>query len=149
MSPWAVNWVDYNGKVHPEPFDINCGCFDPARTIVLNPNAWESVPNGQWANHFSTIRSYRGMRRPQESANFSRNFRFREGRMMLQVRAEFNNVFNRTLLPQPLSAGQNFAANPTTTGGIFTAGFGTFGNLTGGAAFGSQRSGMLIGRFTF
>jgi len=150
MSPWAVNWTDYDGKVHPEPLDINCHCYDPARTVVLNPAAWEGVPNGQWANDYSDIRYFRGIRRPQENANFSRNFRFKEGRMSLQVRVEMNNVFNRTLLPSPLSLGQNFGANPTASGGIFTAGFGTFGNLTGATAgLGAQRSGQLIGRFTF
>jgi hypothetical protein len=150
MSPWAVNWLGYDGVVHPEPLDINCGCFDPTKTIALNPLAWESVPNGQWANDQSTIRYFRGMRRPQESANFSRNFRFREGRMTLQVRVEVNNVFNRTLLPSPLSGGQNFGANPTNVNGIFTAGFGSFGNLTGGGGgLGAARTGLLVGRFTF
>jgi hypothetical protein len=149
MSPYAVNWVDYDGKVHPEPLDINCHCYDPTRTVVLNPQAWESVPNGQWAADFSTIRYYRGIRRPQESANLSRNFRFKE-RYTLQIRIEMNNIFNRTLLPQPTSGGANFAANPTAVGGQYTGGFGTFGNLpTGAAAPGPARSGLLIGRFQF
>jgi hypothetical protein len=150
VSPYAVNWVDYSGQVHPEPLDINCTCYDPAKTIVLNPAAWASVPNGQWADDLSDIRYYRGIRRPQESANLSRNFRFKEGRMTLQIRVEMNNVFNRMLLPQPFSGGQNFAANPTASGGLYIGGFGTFGNLTGGAAaMGAQRSGLLIGRFQF
>jgi hypothetical protein len=150
VSPYAVNWVDYSGQVHPEPLDINCKCYDPAKTIVLNPAAWASVPNGQWADDLSDIRYYRGIRRPQESANLSRNFRFKEGRMTLQIRVEMNNVFNRMLLPQPFSGGQNFAANPTASGGLYIGGFGTFGNLTGGAAaMGAQRSGLLIGRFQF
>ena len=149
MNPWAVNWTDYDGKVHSEPLDINCHCYDPAKTVVLNPAAWESVPNGQWANDYSSIRYFRGIRQPAENANLSRNFRFKEGRMALQVRVEMNNVFNRTLLPNPLSANQNFGANPTSTGGVYTGGFGTYGNLSGGAILGAQRSGQLIGRFTF
>lgn len=148
MSPWAVNWTDYDGKVHAEPLDVNCKCFDPTKTVALNPLAWDSVPNGQWANSFSDIRTYRGVRRPQESANLSRNFRFKE-RITLQVRVEMNNVFNRMLLPQP-TAGGNFAANPTAANGLFTGGFGTFGNLTTGAsAPGAQRSGLFVGRVTF
>jgi hypothetical protein len=149
MNPYAVNWVDLDGKVHSEPLNINCHCYDPTRTIVLNPQAWETVPNGQWAADFSSIRYYRGVRRPQEGASLSRTFRFKE-RYTLHIRAEFNNIFNRTLLPQPVSALVNFAANPTAIGGQYTGGFGTFGNLqTGAAAPGAARSGTFIGRFQF
>jgi hypothetical protein len=109
------------------------------------------VPNGQWANDFSNIRYYRGIRRPQESANLSRNFKFgADGRFRLQLRLEVNNVFNRMLLPQPTSTASNFAANPTAVNGLYTGGFGTYGNLTTGAsAPGAARSGLLIGRLTF
>jgi hypothetical protein len=150
MSPWAVNWTDYNGKVHAEPLDINCKCYDPAKTIVLNKDAWESVPNAQWANDYTNLRFWRGVRRPQESANLSRNFRFKEGRITLQIRAEVNNVFNRTLLPNPTTNGStSFTTAPTLTNGVYTGGFGSFGNVTGGAGLGAARSGLLIGRFQF
>jgi hypothetical protein len=151
MSPWAVNWVDYDGNVHPEPIDINCRCFDPTKTIVLNPNAWENVPNGQWANNFTDLRYYRGIRQPQENLNVSRNFRFGpEGRIVLHVRVEFQNVTNRLRLPQPTATG-NFTAAPTrfTTGsnaGLYSAGFGTIVPVSGTANF---RSGLMIGRLTF
>jgi hypothetical protein len=49
MNPFAVNWTDLDGVVHPEPLDINCRCYEPTKTIVLNPAAWESIPDGQWA----------------------------------------------------------------------------------------------------
>src|SRR5207253_3386765 len=63
MSPWAVNWTDSDGKVHPEPIDINCKCFDPEKTIVLNPNAWEAVPDGQWGAQTGVLSSVRATRR--------------------------------------------------------------------------------------
>jgi len=149
MSPYAVNWTDLNGKVHTDPLDINCGCYDPTKTQVLNPAAWLPVPNGQWAADQSSIRYFRGIRQPQESANLSRNFRFKE-HYSLQVRIEMNNIFNRLLLPQPTSAGANFGANPTSVNGQYTGGFGTFGNLpTGAAVPGSPRSGLLVARFQF
>lgn len=151
INPYAVNWKDLDGDVHPEPLDINCHCYDPSRTIVLNPQAWDAVPNGQWAADQSSIRYYRGIRRPTESMNLSRNFRFKE-RYSLQVRIEMNNVFNRVLLPQPSSAGANFGANPTSVGGQFTGGFGTFGNLpiaTGPTGPASARSGLFVARFQF
>src|SRR5262249_50638442 len=48
-SLWSTNWTDLNGVHHTDPIDINCHCFDPRTTIVLNPAAWANVPNGQWA----------------------------------------------------------------------------------------------------
>jgi len=43
MSPWSVNWTDLNGNHHTNPLNINCGCFDPTTTQVLNPLAWINV----------------------------------------------------------------------------------------------------------
>lgn len=160
MSPYSVNWVDYDGKHHTDPLDINCHCYDPTKTQVFNPNAWENVPNGQWANDTSVLRFMRGIRIPQENANLSRNFRFgREGRYNLNVRVEFNNIFNRMILPQPTvvaGVGQpaiNFANPPTKITdtnnpnvGLYSGGFGTF-NVLGG--IGNQRTGTFVGRFTF
>jgi hypothetical protein len=152
MNPWAVNWTDTGGKVHPEPLNINCRCFDPEKTLVLNPAAWEAVPDAQWATDAQVLPFFRGVRLPQEAANVSRNFRFgREGRYTLQVRAEFQNVFNRLLLPaSPQISGLNFNTVPTPTAdGRYTSGFGSFGNLRAANAYGPERSGMLVARFTF
>ncbi|HEY6346561.1 MAG TPA: hypothetical protein VIY49_34150, partial [Bryobacteraceae bacterium] len=80
MSPWSVNWTDYNGVHHTTPLDINCHCFDPTKTVVLNPAAFTNVPNGQFAADQSSIRSFRGVRIPVENANFGRNFRIRNAR---------------------------------------------------------------------
>ena len=45
---------------------------------------------------------FRASRRPNESANLARNFRFGpDNRFTLQVRVEFQNVFNRRFLPSP------------------------------------------------
>jgi hypothetical protein len=149
MSPYAVNWTDLSGNVHTEPLDINCGCYDPTKTQVLNPNAWVAVPDGQWAADQSSIRYFRGIRAPQESANLSRNFRFKE-HYTLQIRIEMNNIFNRLILPQPSAAAANFSASPTAANGLYTGGFGTFGNLSTGAAVpGAPRSGLFVARFQF
>ena len=55
MNPWSVDWTDYSGVHHTDPIDINCHCFDPTKTVVLNPNAWTNVPDGQWANDCLTV----------------------------------------------------------------------------------------------
>jgi len=149
MNPFSVNWVDNEGKQRTDPIDINCHCYDPTKNQVLNPLAWENIPNGQWANDQSDLRFFRGIRAPSENANFSRNFRIRE-RVALNVRVEFNNVFNRMILPNPSVTG-NFAQTPTkfTTGpstGLYSGGFGTFGVLNG---VGNQRTGTFVARLTF
>jgi len=149
LNPWSVNWTDLDGNKRTDPLDINCKCFDPNKTQVLNPAAWELVPDGQWAAQTQQIPSFRASRRPNESANLARNFRFGpEGKYTLQVRVEFQNVFNRRFLPAPTLG--NFATAPTTNAlGNFIAGYGTFGNLSNSGSFGTPRSGQFIGRFTF
>jgi hypothetical protein len=172
MSPWAVNWIDNTGTLHPEPIDVNCHCFDPTRLLVeqvdangnpngvfkpggvLNPNAWSNVPDGQFANDFSVVRTYRGFRYPTENLNFGRSFRIKE-RVTLSIRVEFTNAFNRLQLPQP-NAGNGFfqstgtAVTTQTQPGIYqgaiTGGFGTITPIAGTSGF---RTGLFVGRITF
>ena len=110
MNPWSVNWTDLSGVHHSDPLDINCHCFDPTKTQVFNPAAWTNVPDGQFANGFSSIRSFRGFRYPTENFNFSRNFRFKE-RVSLNIRLEMTNAFN-TQLRNPLWAASNQPLRP-------------------------------------
>jgi len=131
--------------VHPEPLDINCRCYDPTKTQVLNPNAWVSVPNGQWANDYSVLRNYRGIRYPSEAMNVSRNFRIKEG-INLNVRVEFQNAFNRTRLPQPNSGGVAFTSPITTANSLINGGYGAVVPINGTSG---QRTGLFIGRLTF
>jgi hypothetical protein len=157
MSPWSVNWTDYGGTAHTTPLNINCGCFNPTTTQVLNPAAFTNVPNGTFAANQASIRSFRGPRIPSENANFSRNFRVKE-RYSLQVRAEFTNIFNRMIWPVGPSLGQTTAINvgaftsaPTkfTSGpnaGLYSGGFGTIVPETTASG---QRAGTLVARFSF
>jgi hypothetical protein len=143
---YSTNWTDLSGNHHTDELDINCHCYDPTKTVVLNPNAWANIPDGQWGAQQGSIRNFRGIRIPQENLNLLRNFRIRE-RMSLQIRAEFQNIFNRTQLPQPSSSiGVNFQTTPSQTNGLYTGGFGTI-VPTGGTV--NARTGLLIGRFTF
>jgi hypothetical protein len=148
MNPWSVDWVDNSGTRRTDPIDINCHCFDPTKTIVLNPAAWENIPAGQWGAQQDSLRFFRGFRYPTENANFSRNFRIKEG-INFNVRIEFNNVFNRMQLPFPNLG--NFATQPTrfTTGpnaGLYSGGFGTIVPTSG---TNGMRTGTLVGRLTF
>jgi hypothetical protein len=149
MSPWSVDWTDYSGTHHTDPLDINCHCFDPTKTQVLNPLAFTNVPNGQFANNEGSIRSFRGFRTPQESANFGRNFRIKE-RVNLNLRVEFANVFNRTVLPA-ISVAGNFSSAPIkfTSGpntGLYSSGYGTINPTAGTSGY---RTGTFVARFQF
>jgi hypothetical protein len=129
--------------------------YNPGTTQVLNPLAWAACPTNSTCTATGTLYSdFRGPRTPSENANFGRNFRIRE-RMNLQIRIEFVNIFNRTLLPNPTTTNPQ---NPVTkTAGINSAGFGvintfaTAGSLptTAVAPYLLGRTGTLIARFTF
>jgi hypothetical protein len=134
--------------------DPNCGCFNPQTDQVLNPKAWVDAPAGTWTTSAPFYNDYRWQRQPAESMSFARNFRMgNEGRYNLQVRMEFQNVFNRTFVSVPSVANPN-AAIPTTSyvGTVinnpgFTGGFGTIATLNG---VGTQpRTGQGVIRFSF
>jgi hypothetical protein len=123
----------------------------------LNPDAWQTIPDATWTADTSTYTFFRGQRKPAESMNFQRNFRFAE-RYTFQVRIEIQNVFNRIQLPNPTGLALNGgtgAVSPVSPtyqkapNGNYTAGLGTFGNLANGSQLGTPRSGQLIARFTF
>lgn len=132
--------------------NINCGCYDYGNTIVLNPNAWAETPSGQWSPSAAYYNDFRNMRRPQELMSIARNFRIKE-RVTFMIRAEFNNILNRTLVATTNTAGfvdpsttrnANYVRDATT--GRYTSGFGTI-NTTGNV--GGQRQGTLVARITF
>jgi hypothetical protein len=83
--------------------DLNCHCFDPNKDFVLNPAAWSDPAPGTWGTAAAYYSDYRSQRKPTENFNVGRTFRIREA-MSFSVRAEFVNVFNRTVLPAPTTA---------------------------------------------
>jgi hypothetical protein len=140
--------------------DLNCGCFDPNKTFVLNPAAWANPPNGQFGTANAHFSDYRQQRHPIESMSLARNIRIKE-RVGLMLRVEFTNIFNRTGLNVP-SNSNAFATQTRNAAGQTTGGFGWIntaavgGNNTAPAAavpgqFATPlpRQGMLVARFTF
>jgi hypothetical protein len=119
---FTTNWVDMKGVTHTnEELDINCHCFDPSKTFVLNPAAWANPPAGQFGTANAHYGDYRMQRRPAESMSLARSFRIKE-RASIMIRGEFSNIFNRTGLNVPTS--NNAFATQTSKGGLTTAGFG-------------------------
>jgi hypothetical protein len=82
--------------------------------------------------------------------SFGRNFRVgKEGKYNLQVRAEFQNIFNRLFLSMPSVANPNLPIQTTGYSGttINGSGFGSLATLNGSGA--TPRSGQIVARFTF
>ncbi|MBV9505701.1 MAG: TonB-dependent receptor [Acidobacteriia bacterium] len=124
--------------------NLNCHCFDPNKTFVLNPAAWVNPPAGQFGTAAAYYSDYRTERRPVENLGLGRIFRIREG-VTLNIRAEFTNVLNRTETANPTST--NVLATQTRNGaGQATAGFGWINTATLAAA---PRQGDIIARFRF
>jgi hypothetical protein len=136
--------------------DLDCHCFDPTKTLVLNPAAWVNSAPGTYSSSPAYYNDYRSQRRPTENFNIGRTFRIREA-MSFSVRAEFVNIFNRTVLPAPsattpLTASTCFATGvtgPTTStcaaGATYASGFG----FEQTAALGGARTGQIVARFRF
>jgi hypothetical protein len=134
-------------RVPGEPLftrDLNCHCFDPNTTFVLNPKAWVNPPAGQYGVSAAYYGDYRRQRRPVESMSLARNFRITEGKN-LQIRAEFTNIFNRTQVNDPTSTNA-FATQTRNAAGQATAGFGW---INTGTVLSAARQGTLVARFTF
>jgi Carboxypeptidase regulatory-like domain/TonB dependent receptor len=144
----------------------NHSTFSPYYTQVLNPNAWAPCPTNTVCTASGTLYpGFRGPRMPTENANIGRNFRIKE-RMNFQIRGEFVNIFNRTIMPNPSTTNpQNALVQGGTINGtkVYTSGFGTMNAYAAPSTAPPQplngftpvyqvygpRTGTLIARFTF
>jgi len=133
--------------------------FDPTQQLVLNPAAWTDAPLGTFGTSTAYYNDFRWQRQPAESMGFGRIFRIREG-MTFQIRAEFQNIFNRLFYSIPANGVGIFGLPSTTpeTGasrqntlgsqtGLLSGGYGFVNWVQGAGA--QPRSGQLIARFTF
>ena len=138
--------------------DLNCHCFDPTKTLVLNPNAWVAPAAGTYGTSPAYYNDYRSQRHPTENFNVGRTFRIRES-MSFAVRAEFVNIFNRTVLPAPsattpltaptcFASGNSGATTSTCTPGSSTYASG-FGFEQTALIGGGTRTGQIVARFRF
>jgi hypothetical protein len=132
--------------------------FDPTKTIVLNPNAFTEPGPAQFGVSAPYYINNRWQRQPAESLSVGRIFRIRE-KYELQIRAEFQNVFNRVFYSQPATGGPGGTGTANTpsnnnpfpvlgsTGGALDGGYGFVNSFNGAGA--QPRSGQLIARFQF
>jgi hypothetical protein len=126
--------------------DLNCHCFDPNKTLVFNPAAWVDPPTGQYGSASPYYNDYRYERRPKESMSLAKTMRVRE-RYRIDFRAEFFNIFNRTVMPNPTGTNAKLTTlyNPVT--GALTQGFGRIDPNQ--AQVGTPRTGQLVLRLNF
>src|SRR5262249_13443467 len=83
--------------------DLNCHCYDPNKTFVLNKDAWQDPAPGTFGNSAAYYSDYRSQRRPMENMNLGRTFKIGGGdsKKTLSVRMEFTNIFNRSYWGDP------------------------------------------------
>jgi hypothetical protein len=140
--------------------DLNCHCFDPNKTFVLNPAAWSTPAPGQFGTSAAYYSDYRYQRRPSESIAFGRTFSIKE-RAKLNVRAEFTNIFNLAGIPNPTNGqgpGQTSASTQLCTAGGTVSGNSCSTQVAGGLGYINTnpgapvlfpRQGQLVARFQF
>jgi hypothetical protein len=132
--------------------------FDPTSQLALNPKAWVEPPSGTFGASAPYFNDFRWQRQPSESMAFGRIFRIKE-RASFQIRAEFQNIFNRLFYSTP-SDGAPFGVGLTTistatghgnfygsTTGLLSSGYGYVNWLNGAGAL--PRSGQIVARFSF
>jgi hypothetical protein len=141
-------------RVEGQPFllkDPNCHCINPTTELVLNKAAWVDAAPGQFGTSAPYYNDYRWQRQPAEALSIGRRFRIAgEDGVSLDVRAEFQNVFNRLFLSNP-SVGGPFNVNPlsptTQNAGGLTGGYGWVNYINGAGS--RPRTGQIVARVTF
>jgi hypothetical protein len=146
-----ATYFNYNTGVSPLAVDPNCHCFNPQTAFPLNGSAWTDAAPGTFGVSAPFYTNYRWQRQPAESMGFGRNFRMgKEGKYNLQVRAEFQNIFNRVFYSAPGVNGFG-AISPTTkpvlSNGVNIGGYGYIATVNGVGA--TPRAGQAVARFTF
>jgi len=126
--------------------NLNCHCFDPAKTLVFNPAAWVDPPTGQYGTSAPYYNDYRYERRPKESASLAKTFRVGE-RYRVDFRAEFFNIFNRAVIPNPTGTNAKLVSLYNALTGATTQGFGRIDPNQ--AQVGTPRTGQLVLRVNF
>ena len=143
----------YWNRVPGQPFflkDPNCHCINPTdpNGLVLNKTAWQDALPGQFSQTAPYYDDYRWQRQPSEALSVGRDFHLAsENKVTLNVRAEFQNVFNRLFLSSPTAT--NPAANTTTAAstGYVTGGYGFVNYINGAGA--RPRTGQIVARLRF
>jgi hypothetical protein len=127
--------------------------FDPTTTLVLNPAAFSDVGAGQFGTAPAYLNNYRWQRQPTENMGFGRVFPLaKENKRTLQIRVEFQNVFNRLFYSMPSATNPEAVIQHTNlysngTLGALSSGYGYVSSLNGAGS--TPRTGQIVARFQF
>jgi hypothetical protein len=131
--------------------------FDPTKTLVLNPKAWTDAPAGTFGVSAPYYINNRWQRQPAENLSVGRNFRIKE-KYNFQIRAEFQNPFNRVFYSVPVSGYPSGAYTPAayqnpfpvkgSTSGALSGGYGFVNEFNGGGTSTSAATGLATGLLT-
>ncbi len=163
FNPWNLvpgssffrTGFDPNGAFDPRVSDpkqanLLAGGYAADGTTCASVNcAWTNPAAGQWGATAPVLEGFRWRRQPNENFNFGRNFRMKEGKINMNVRAEFTNIFNRHFYSAPATANPLAPMTTTTQRGMVipTGGYGVVNTLNGAGS--TPRTGTLVARITF
>jgi hypothetical protein len=157
-TPFFKAGFDPNGSFDPRGYSaatpansgLLAGGFSPTGTCSVAPCAWTDPAAGQWGSTAPYLEGFRWRRRPSEAVSLGRNFRLaHEGRVVLNVRAEFQNIFNRHFYNAPTTTNPTAPITTTTQRGMIipTGGYGVVNALNGAGS--APRTGTIVARLTF
>jgi hypothetical protein len=121
---------------------LNCNCVDPYSQLLLNPKAWQDVPNGSWGYSAPYYNDYRYQRVPSEQVSIARVWR--RDKFSMEFRIEEFNAMNRLVYPNP-SSSNPLATTTYNSAGQLSGGFG-YMNPT---SVGGERTGQAVIRLKF
>jgi len=159
-APFFKAGFDPNGSFDPRAYNaaspansgLLSGGFSSTGSCAVATCSWTDPAAGKWGSTAPYLEGYRWRRRPSEAVSIGRNFRIREGKIVFNVRAEFQNILNRHFYNAP-TATNPLAPITTTTlrGNTFaTGGYGVVNTLVVGGSNGSApRTGTIVARLTF
>lgn len=159
-SFWAPGF-DPNGAFDPRKYNpatptdptyasVLSGGLQTNGTCNVSQCAWVNPDAGKWGVTSPYLEGFRWRRAPSENFNFGRNFRLaREGKVNLNVRAEFTNILNRMFYGAPTNSNPLAAVTTTTQRGqiIPTGGYGVVNTFNGAGS--RPRQGTIVARLTF
>jgi len=159
-APFFKAGFDPNGSFDPRAYNaaspansgLLSGGFSSTGTCAVATCSWTDPAAGKWGSTAPYLEGFRWRRRPSEAVSIGRNFRIREGKIVFNVRAEFQNILNRHFYNAP-TATNPLAPITTTTlrGNTFaTGGYGVVNTLVVAGSNGSApRTGTIVARLTF
>jgi len=130
--------------------------FDPTKQLVLNPAAWAEPAAATFGVSAPYYANHQWQRQPSESVSLMRTFKIRE-KYQIQIRGEFQNIFNRVFYSLPSTGNGVGTANAAAFANPFPVVGSSSGALSGGYGFvnafngfgTSPRTGQIVMRFEF